>query len=172
MEKRPYPGSRLQPFVSAGLLVAALATFVMFSSGDVAVQALVGVVLASLAFSVAIFPQYTEFRGMAGALTSDGVVKAKTGKGWGRFFPLLSLLAVLFAAPLLILFVAPQFFLGAIVGIIVGFSGFQIAFTVYIRNWERGKGVIVSRYALVSKDDKGRRVVLEYGLRAERRRLG
>ena len=124
----------------------------------------------SLVFSVAIFPQYTEFTGIARTLAGEGVVKVKAGNGLDRFFPLFSLFTVLLAAPLLILFVSPQFFIGALVGIIVGFSGFQIAFTVYIRNWEQGNGVRVSRYALVSEDERGRRVVHEYGLRAERSR--
>ena len=172
MEKRPYPGSRLQPFVSAGLLFMALAILVLFSSGDVAVQALVAVVFASIVFSVAVFPQYTEFTGMARTLAGEGVVKAKAGVGLDRFFPLFSLLTMLLAAPLLILFVSPQFFIGALVGIIVGFSFFQIAFTVYVRTWEQSKGVRISRYALVSEDERGRRVVHEYGLRSERSGLG
>ncbi len=168
MEKKTYPGSRLQPLVSAGLILAGLATFATFSEGDLAVQTLLLVVFASLVFSVAIFPQYMEFTGMTGALVKEGVAKAKDVKGVRRLFPLFTLLVVLLIAPLLVLFIAPQFFLGALVGIIVGFSGFQLAFTVYIRGWEREKGLKVTRYALVSEDEKGRRTVLEYGLRAER----
>ena len=169
MEKKPYPGSRVQPFISAGLLVLSLAVFAIFSSGDVVVQALLLVIFASLTFSVAIFPQYTEFTGMAGALVKDGVARAKVTKGIRRFLPLLSLLMVLLVAPILILVVAPPaLFLGSLMGIIAGFAAFQLVFTVYIRNWERVKSLRVSRYQLVSEDERGKRIVTEYGLRAER----
>lgn len=169
MEKRPYPGSRVQPFISATLLVLSLAVFAMFSSGDVVVQALLFVIFASLTLSVAIFPQYIEFTGMAGTLVKDGVARAKVTKGIRRFLPLLSLLMVLLVAPILILVAAPPaLFLGSLMGIIAGFAVFQLVFTVYIRNWERVKSLRVSRYQLVSEDERGKRIVTEYGLRTER----
>ena len=169
MEKKPYPGSRLQPFISAGLLLLSLAVLVFFSSGDVVIQALLLIVFASLAFSVAIFPQYMEFTGMAGALVKDGVAKGKVTKGFRRLLPLFSLLVVLFVAPILILLAAPpELFLGSLMGIVVGFAGFQLVFTLYVRGWERARGLSVSRYSLVSEDERGKRLVLEYGLRAER----
>ena len=169
MEKRPFPGGRLQPLVSGLLLVVSLATFVLFSTGDVVVQVLLLVVFASLSFAVGIFPQYSEFTGLSGALVREGAAKAKPGRGMGRYFPFIALLVVLIAAPLLVLFITPQFFLGVLVGVIAGFSGFQLAFTAYVRNWEGEKGLSVSRYALVAEDDRGRQIVLEYGLKAERR---
>jgi hypothetical protein len=169
VEKKPYPSSRLQSFISAGLLVLSLAAFVMFSSGDVVVQALLLVVFVSLTFSVAIFPKYMEFTGMAGALVTEGVAKARVTKDFRRFLSLFSLLMVLLVAPILILVTAPPaLFLGSLMGIIVGFTSFQLVFTMYIRGWERAKGLRVSRYQLVSEDERGKRLVLEYGLRAER----
>jgi hypothetical protein len=169
MEKKPYPGSRLQPFISAGLLVMSLLVFLLFSSGEIVVQVLLLVVFASLTFSVAIFPQYIEFTGMAGALVKDGVAKAKVVKGLRRLIPLFSLLLVLLVAPILILVVAPPWlFLGSLMGIIAGFAGFQLGFTLYVRGWERARRLSVSRYSLVSEDERGKRLVLEYGLRAER----
>jgi len=169
MEKKPYPGSRIQPFVSAGLLMLSLAVFLMFSPGDVVVQALLFVVFASLTFSVAIFPQYTEFMSMADTLVRDGVAKARDVKGLRRLLPLFSLLMVLLVAPILLLVVAPpELFLGSLMGIIAGFTGFQLVFALYVRGWERARGLRVSRYSLVSEDERGYRLVLEYGLRAER----
>jgi archaellum biogenesis protein FlaJ (TadC family) len=168
MEKKPYPGSSLQPIFSAVLLVLSLVIFAFFANGGFVIQTLLLVVLASLTFSVAIFPQYIEFSGMAGALVREGSAKARVGKGIRRFVPLLSLLVVLTVAPVLILVAAPGFFMGSLMGIVVGFSGFQFAFTLYVRGWERAHGLRLSRYSLVSEDERGKRVVLEYGLRAER----
>jgi hypothetical protein len=173
MEKKTYPGTRMQPFISAGLMLLALTVFAMFASGDVVVQALFLVLFASLTFSVAIFPQYMEFRGMVGGLERDGVAKAKVLKGVRRFIPLLSLLTVLVFAPILLFVAAPPgLFLGCLMGIIVGFSAFQLSFTLYVRTWGNSKGLRISRYNLVSKDERGKRVVLEYGLKAERAGLG
>jgi hypothetical protein len=173
IEKKPYPGSRVQPFLSTGLMIIALIIFVMFAIKDAVVQELFLFIFASLTFSVAIFPQYLEFKGMVGALEREGIAKAKQLKGVRRFIPLLSLLVVLIFAPVLLLFAAPPFlFLGCLMGIIVGFSAFQLVFTLYVRAWGISKGLRVSRYNLVSKDERGKRVVLEYGLRAERVGLG
>jgi hypothetical protein len=114
-----------------------------------------------------------EFKGMVVALERDGVAKAKSVKGLRRFVPLLSLLTMLIFAPILLLAVAPPgLFLGCLMGIIAGFSTFQLAFTFYVRAWGDSKGLRISRYNLVSKDERGKRVVLEYGLRAERAELG
>ncbi|HIH89107.1 TPA: hypothetical protein HA344_07870 [Candidatus Bathyarchaeota archaeon] len=168
MEKKPYPGSRLQPIFSVALLVLSLVIFTFFAAGNFVIQTLLLVVLASLTFSVAIFPQYIEFSGMAGALVREGTAKARAGKGVRRFAPLLSLLVVLIVAPILILVAAPDFLMGSLMGIIVGFSGFQLAFTLYVRGWERAHGLRLSRYSLISEDERGKRVVIEYGLRAER----
>jgi hypothetical protein len=106
---------------------------------------------------------------MTRTLVKEGVAKARVTKGFRRFLPLLSLLVVLIVAPILILIAAPPaLFLGSLMGIIVGFAAFQLAFTVYVRNWERVKSLKVSRYQLISEDERGKRIVLEYGLRAER----
>jgi hypothetical protein len=169
MEKKPYPGSSLQPFVSAGLLVLSLVVFVMFSTGDVVVQALLLIVFASLTFSVTFIPQHLEFTAMADILMKDGIAKAIVTKGLRRFLPLFSLLVVLLVAPILILMaVPPKLFLGSLMGIIIGFTGFQLVFTLYLRGWEKAKGLKVSRYSLISEDERGKRLVIEYGLRAER----
>jgi hypothetical protein len=173
MEKKPYPGGRFQPVLSALVLLLSLALFSMYATGDVVVQALFLVIFASLTFCVAIFPQYMEFKGMVGALEREKVAKAKTVKGVRRFIPLISLLVVLILAPVLLLIAAPPgIFLGCLMGIIAGFSAFQLAFTAYVRAWGDSKGLKISRYNLVSKDERGKRVVLEYGLRAERAELG
>jgi hypothetical protein len=169
METKPYPGSRYQLLVSAALLLVSLTVFLVFARGNVAVQALLLLVLASLTFSVAIFPQYNEFTGMADVLVKYGLAKARVTKGLNRYTPLLSLLIILVVAPLLILFVAPpELVLGSLMGIIAGFAGFQLTFTLYVRNWERTHGIKVCRYSLVSEDEHGKRITHEYGLRAER----
>jgi len=173
MEKKPYPGGRFQPVLSASVLLLSLALFAMYATGDVIVHALFLVIFASLTFCVAIFPQYMEFKGMTAALENDKMAKAKTVKGMLRFIPLISLLVVLVLAPVLLLIAAPPgVFLGCLMGIITGFSAFQLVFTAYVRLWGDSKGLKISRYNLVSKDERGKRVVLEYGLRAERAGLG
>lgn len=173
MEKKPYPGGRFQPFLSASLLLLSLAVFAMFAVGDVVVQALFLVIFASLTFCVAIFPQYMEFKGMMAALERDGIAKAKAVTGLRKYIPLASLLTVLIFAPILLFIAAPPgLFLGCLMGIVAGFSAFQLAFTFYVRAWGNSKGLRISRYNLVSKDERGKRVVLEYGLRAERAGLG
>jgi hypothetical protein len=169
METRPYPGSRYQPLVSTALLLVSLAVFLVFAKGNIAVQALLLLVFASLTFSVAIFPQHNEFTRMADVVVKDGLAKARVTKGVNKYTPLLSLLVVLVIAPLLILFIAPpELVLGSLMGIIAGFAGFQLAFTLYVRNWERTHGIKVCRYSLVSEDEHGKRVTHEYGLKAER----
>jgi len=167
MEMRPYPGSRYQPIVSTILLILSASLFLTSTSADFALNAALFVIFASLTFSVAIFPQYTEFSVMRGDLVKNGAAKSRVSKGLGRLMPLFSLLFVLVVAPILLILVAPPgLFLGAVTGIIAGFSGFQLAFTVYIGRWSKARGLRLSRYTLFSSEG-GKRLVVEYGLRAE-----
>jgi len=167
MEMRPFPGSRYQPIVSAILLLLSASLFLTSTTADFALNAVLFIIFASLTFSVAIFPQYMEFSVMSGDLVKNGAAKSRGGRGLGRLLPLFSLLFIIVVTPILLILIAPPgLFLGAVTGIITGFSGFQLAFTVYIGRWSKARGLRLSRYTLFSSEE-GKRLVVEYGLRAE-----
>ncbi len=127
---------------------------------------------ASLTFVVAIVPQYREFSSMRGELVKDGVAGSRGGRGAGGPVSLAALLVVLLVAPVVLILVAPPgLFLGALTGIISGFSGFQLVFTLYVGHWSRAHGLRLYRYT-ISSGEGGRRLVVEYGLKAEAMRVG
>jgi membrane protein implicated in regulation of membrane protease activity len=168
METRPYPGSRYQHIVSAILLILSASLFSTSSMADFPLNAAFFLIFSSLTLSVAIFPQYQEFSAMRGDLVKNGVAKSRIGKGLSRFMPLVALLVVLILAPVVLILVAPPgLFLGAVTGMIAGFAGFQLVFTLYVSRWGRARGLRLSRYSLYSEDGEGKRLVVEYGLRAE-----
>jgi len=167
IETSDYPGSHLQPILSAVMAFLALALFLLFLTGDVATSAAFFFIFASLTFSVAIFPQYLEFSGMSSDLVAQGMAKARRQRGIRRVVPIIALLSVLFVLPIVMVLIAPPFlFWGSLTGIVVGFASFQLVFTFYVRRWSWNRGLKLSRYSMVSRNEEGKQVVLEYGLKA------
>jgi len=167
IETREYPGSRLQPILSAVMVLLALALFFLFLSGDVTFSAAIFFIFASLTFGVAILPQYLEFSGMSSDLAAQGMARARRHRGIKFVIPIAALLSVLFVLPIAMVLIAPPFlFWDALTGIVAGFASFQLVFTLYVRRWSRSRGLKVSRYSMVSRNEGGKRVVTEYGLKA------
>jgi hypothetical protein len=106
---------------------------------------------------------------MSSDLVTQGIAKARLQRGIKRVIPIVALLSVLLVLPIVMVLIAPPFlFWGSITGIVAGFASFQLVFTLYVRRWSWSRGLIVSRYSMVSKNEGGKRVVLEYGLKAVR----
>ncbi len=167
IETREYPGSHLQPIMSTVMALLALAVFLLFSTGDIATSAAFFLLFALLTFSVAIFPQYLEFSGMSRDLVARGMAKAQRQRGIKSVMPIVALLSVLLVLPIVMIIIAPPFlFWGSITGIVAGFASFQLVFTLYVRRWSWSRGLKVSRYSMVSRNEVGKRVVTEYGLKA------
>jgi len=164
-EKKPYPRSWGKLIIFAVVLACSLVVFDLFTGVDASLQELFAVILASLSFSVALFPQYIEFSVVVGVLVREKSVKVKEPTGFRRLIPLGSTLSVLLFAPILLIIAAPPTLLvGCLVGVYAGFSCGQLAFSLYMKLWERSRGLHVLRYFLVAKDERGKRTVLERGL--------
>jgi hypothetical protein len=147
----------------------ALTVFLLFSTGDIATSAASFLFFALLTFIVAIFPQYLEFFGMSRDLVAHGMAKAQQLRGIKSVMSILALLSVLLVLPIVMIIIAPPFlFWGSITGIVAGFASFQLVFTLYVRLWSRSRGLKVSRYSMVSSNERGKRIVIEYGLKAVR----
>jgi hypothetical protein len=151
------------------MVFLALAIFLLFSTRDIVTSAASFLLFALLTFSVAILPQYLEFSEMSSDLVAQGMAKARRQRGIKLIMPIVALLSVLFVLPIVMVLIAPPFlFWGALTGIVEGFASFQLVFTLYVRRWSWSRGLKVSRYSMVSSNEGGKRVVIEYGLKAVR----
>lgn len=102
-------------------------------------------------------------------LVTNCVAKARPLRGIGQIIPLVTLFLVLLVLPIILMLIAPPFlFWSSITGIIAGFASFQLVFILYVRNWTKSQGLKVCRYSMVSRNKKGKQVILEYGLKGVR----
>ena len=106
---------------------------------------------------------------MSGDLAANCVAKAQPLKGIRQIIQLVTLLLVLLVLPIVLMLIAPPFlFWSSTTGIIAGFASFQIVFIFFVRNWAKSRGLKVCRYSMVSRNERGKQVILEYGLKAMR----
>ena len=169
VETSAFPGSRYQPIISIVLLAVSLFAFLLLSSLDDLFEVTFFFFFVMLTFIIVAFPQYREFKDMVKELETRGVAKARSRSGVQRFIPLFIFFSILFVLPVLMLFLAPPpLFFVSVMGIITGFASFQLFFVYYVKRWEKLHSLKVKRYTLLCYDYRDRRVILEYGLRAER----
>lgn len=65
-------------------------------------------------------------------------------------------------------FTPPVIWLCSVLGMIIGLSGFQFLFTLYILQWERAYRVKLRRFTVWLWDERDRKKIVEYGVRAEK----
>ena len=129
-------------------------------------------VTASLAFLAVGLPRFLEFRKMSVELLGSGVSAksrkhnrnelVRAGLGSAFFFAIV-------LGPFLLLFFAPSvLWFSSVLGMILGLSGSQMSFTLHIRHWEMAHRLKVKRFTVWHYNEKNRRVVIEYGVRAEK----
>jgi hypothetical protein len=165
-EVHGFPGGRYQLAVSVSVVLLSSVTFLVLRHatllGDAAFVASVALVFAGL-----LAPQLLDFRRMQDQLLTRGVAvrghqRRWVQMGWGGLF------LALVVGPLILLFVAPSTLWSSVVfGMVAGFSGFQTAFTLYVRRWEAAHRVRLARFEVWRYDAAHRRVVVENGVRAE-----
>jgi hypothetical protein len=170
-EIRGFPGERYQLAISVSMLLLSSTTFLALRYatllGDAAFAS-----SATLVFTGLFTPQLLDFRGMQDGLMARGVaVRGRQRRwvqmGWGGLF------LVLVVGPFILLFVAPSTLWSSVVfGMIAGFSGFQTAFTIYVRRWEAAHRVRLTRFAVWRYDEAHRRVIVENGVRAQQHAEG
>jgi hypothetical protein len=166
IESQEYPGSGTQIIVSVVVLILATVGFINFSTGDNSISTAFFAIFASLTFSILIFPHYLEFSGISAELVSQGMTKIKTLNGIYRFMPILSLISIFLVLPLMIVLIAPSaLFWSSITGIIAGFAIQRLTFLIYVKNWSRNKGLKVTRYSVVTRNELGKRLILERGFK-------
>jgi hypothetical protein len=167
IESHEYPSSRTQIIISVVLLILTLAAFLTFSTGEPSISTSFYEIFASLSFSVIIFPYYFEFSGISSELASQRMVKIKIHSGLERFMPTLSLVSIFLLLPLIMVFIAPStLFWSSITGIITGFAIQRLTFFLYMKNWSKIKGLQITRYNIVTRNELGKRVIIEHGLKA------
>lgn len=172
-ETGEFPAWRHQLLISTIVFGLSLVTFVALIDPEAAVgEVSAAFVTASLAFLAVGLPQFLEFRKMSGELLNSGV-SAKSREhvrsefiraGFGSAFFLAIVLG-----PFLLLFLAPPaLWFSSVLGMILGLSASQTSFTLYIRRWEVAHRLKLKRFTVWHYNEKNRRVVLKYGVRAEK----
>jgi len=173
VETSGFPGWRYQIPLSGTMLVLSSVTFALLFDLEYALEeVLPTVVAACLSFIIVGLPQFLEFRKISKELTSLGISRklrdpskkelVKVGLG-------VVILTMIVLGPLFLSFFAPpSIWLGSVLGMMIGLSSSQIIFTLYIRRWEGVHGVKLSRFTIWLRDERNRKVVIEYGVRSER----
>ncbi len=157
----------------AATFILALITFAVFFEQEYAlvetISALGMVCLFSLVLGV---PRFLEFKKISKKIRNSGISR-NTGK-YGQKELLIASIGVVFftfaiLGPFILAFVAPPtVWLGAVLGMVAGISGSQLAFASYTMRWEKINLVKLYRYTVWFRDERNRRVVTEYGVRSER----
>lgn len=168
IESREYPESQNQVIISVLIFILAAAAFINFSTADTSISTTFYAIFASLAFSIIIFPHYLEFSAISGELASQGMAKMKPLKGLSRFMPMLSLALIFLVLPIMIMLITPTLIWSSITGIITGFAIQRLTFFIFIKNWSRSRHLEVTRYNIRAKNELGKHIVLEHGLKAEK----
>ena len=170
-ELRGFPGGRYQLAISASVLLLSCTTYLALRYATLLGDAAF-VSSAALVFTGLLAPQLLDFRGMQDELLARSVaVRGRQRRwvqlGWSGLFLLLVV------GPFLLLFVVSStLWVSVVFGMIAGFSGFQTAFTLYVRRWEAAHRIRLARFAVWRYDEAHRRVVVENGVRAERHAEG
>jgi hypothetical protein len=120
-----------------------------------------------LAFSIIIFPHYLEFSAISRELASQGMVKMKPQNNLSCFMPMLSLALIFLVLPIMIMLITPDLIWTSITGIITGFEIQRLIFFIFVKNWSRSRHFKVTRYNIYAKNELGKHVILEHGLKAE-----
>ena len=155
------------------VLLLAVVTFSYLINGESALQAgEAALVTGLLVFTIIGLPRFLEFRNISKDLLSSGVSTRKRAIGkselvratLGTIFYMATILA-----PLILLFLLPtDVWFGSVFGLIAGFSASQLLFTLRVRLWERARGVRLRKFTVWEYDENNRRVITEFGVRAER----
>jgi hypothetical protein len=168
IESREYPGSRIQVIISILIFILASVAFINFSTVDTSISTTFYAIFTSLAFSITIFPRYLEFSTVSGELYSQGMAKVKPQNGLSRFMPMLSLALIFLVLPIMIMLITPALIWSSITGILTGFSIQRLTFFIFFKNWSRSRHLKITRYSIRAKNELGKQVVLEHGLKAEK----
>lgn len=168
IESREYPSSRIQVVISVLIFILAAAAFINFSTGDTSISTTFYAIFASLAFSTIIFPHYLEFSAISGELVSQGMAKMKPLNGLSRFMPMLSLALIFLVLPIMIMLITPTLIWSSITGIITGFAIQRLTFFIFIKNWSRSRHIEVTRYNIRAKNELGKYVIVEHGLKTKK----
>jgi len=174
VETSGFPGWRYQIPLSGAVFVFSSMTLALLSGSEHAPEEVVPALVAvCLSFIIVGLPQFLEFRRISQEIVSSGISR-KSGDPTGRDQVRVGLgVVVLFMMVLgplfLSFFVPPLIWFGSVLGMIIGLSSSQITFSLYVRRWEKAHGVKLSRFTVWLRDERNRKVVIEYGVRSERR---
>jgi len=173
METGGFPGWRHQTQLSGIILGLSCVTFaLLFDPKYVLKEWITALVAACPPFLALSLPQFLEFRKISHEILNSGI--SRKPRQHGRNELVKACLAVVFffiivLGPfVLFFFTPPVVWLASVLGMIMGLSGSQFFFSLHIKRWERAHGVKLKRFTVWFRDERNRRVILEYGVRAEK----
>jgi hypothetical protein len=172
-ETGEFPAWRHQLLISSVVFALSLATFLALINGEAAVgEVSAASVTASLAFLAVGAPRFLEFRKISMELLDSGESAKSRKRGRSESIKAGLETAFFFAVvlgPFVLLFLAPPaIWFSSVLGMVLGLSASQSLFTLHIRRWETVHRLKLKRFAVWYYNEKNRKVVFKYGVRAEK----
>ncbi len=169
IESGSYPASRNQTPLSVAVILISIIVFAMRFSSATYLQGLSSIVLACvLVFLFLGAPQILGFNKIREGVMENGVYVTGTGaRGTGtRFFMLIAFFLLVTLGPFILSAVlSPPVWLGAVLGMIMGFSVAQLTIIYYVGDWEKKSGLKLESYQIWVYDAQNRVKVIERGVR-------
>jgi hypothetical protein len=168
-----FPCWRFQIFLYAATFTLSLITFALFFEPEYAFEETTSALsIACLSVLVLGLPSFLEFRRISKGILNSGTLK-NTGQRTRKELLIVGLRVVFFSiailGPFILAFItAPTVWMGAVLGMIAGMSGSQLAFALYTQRWEKINNIKLYRYTVWFRDERNRKIVTEYGVRSER----
>jgi hypothetical protein len=168
VEARRYPSTDVQtPLSSAILLIAIIVYAMKFDSRVAIMETFFLFASASIVLLTLGLPQILRFNDIIKSLESKNnyLIEKKSFTIFSNTLSILFLALLVIGPFLLSSIVSPAEWFGSVLGLIIGFSLYQLVYPVYVRRWEKNKGLQLEYYEIWAYNMDNKKVVIERGVR-------
>ena len=168
VEAKRYPSTDVQaPFSLAILVISMMVYFMKLDSNIMMMETLFLSSSAFIVFLIIGFPQVLIFRKIVKSF-ENGENNFVLKDGFSSLINTLSiffLVLVIIGPFILSSFISPAEWFGSVLGIIIGFSLYQLLFPIYVKRWEKNKCLQLEYYEIWAYNVDNKKVVFESGVR-------